>query len=110
MALLIHVQGGTMIGSARSTAFRTPEGRRKAASELLKRNIDSLIVIGGDGSLTGADLFRQEWPEHVRVRHSRASATHTRTRHWRRRTTPARPRSSASSASSAPSITTCGAC
>lgn len=56
-----------MIGSARSAAFRTPEGRRKAASELMKRNIDSLIVIGGDGSLTGADIFRQEWPEHVKV-------------------------------------------
>lgn len=61
-----------MIGSARSTAFRTPEGRRKAASELLKRNVDSLIVIGGDGSLTGADIFRQEWPEHVKVRGARS--------------------------------------
>lgn len=65
-----------MIGSARSTAFRTPEGRRKAASELLKRNIDSLIVIGGDGSLTGADIFRQEWPEHVKVRVLHTTATH----------------------------------
>ncbi len=55
-------EGGTIIGSARSTEFRTRDGRRKAAANLLAAGIDGLVVIGGDGSLTGADLFRQEWP------------------------------------------------
>jgi len=59
---IIH-RGGTIIGSARSDAFRTREGRLKAARNLLAAGIDSLIVIGGDGSLTGAELFRREWPE-----------------------------------------------
>ena len=54
--------GGTIIGTARSDDFRTHEGRRTAAKHLIDREIDSLVVIGGDGSLTGADLFRQEWP------------------------------------------------
>ncbi|MBI1879088.1 MAG: 6-phosphofructokinase, partial [Chloroflexi bacterium] len=56
-------QGGTVIGTARCAAFRTREGRRQAARNLLKRRIDGLVVIGGDGSLTGADMFRREWPE-----------------------------------------------
>src|SRR5215207_10302428 len=55
-------QGGTIIGTARSEEFRTREGRRTAASNLIRLGIDCLIVIGGDGSLTGANLFRQEWP------------------------------------------------
>ena len=54
-------RGGTIIGSARSEEFRTREGRLKAAFNLLEFDIDSLIVIGGDGSLTGANTFRQEW-------------------------------------------------
>ncbi len=54
--------GGTVIGTARCAAFRTREGRLQAARNLLERGIDRLIVIGGDGSLSGADLFRQEWP------------------------------------------------
>jgi 6-phosphofructokinase 1 len=56
-------QGGTIIGSARSKDFRTREGRRRAAFNLLDNGIDALVAIGGDGSLTGANLFRQEWPE-----------------------------------------------
>lgn len=56
-------QGGTVIGSARCQEFRTREGRRRAARNLIEHRIDSLIVIGGDGSLTGANIFRQEWPE-----------------------------------------------
>src|SRR5512137_2058716 len=56
-------RGGTIIGTARCDAFRTREGRRQAARNLLVHEIDSLVVIGGDGSLTGANLFRQEWPE-----------------------------------------------
>jgi 6-phosphofructokinase 1 len=55
-------RGGTIIGTARCEAFRTPEGRRSAARNMLKNGIDGLVVIGGDGSLTGADLFRHEWP------------------------------------------------
>uniref|UniRef100_A0A2K6PT81 6-phosphofructokinase type C n=1 Tax=Rhinopithecus roxellana TaxID=61622 RepID=A0A2K6PT81_RHIRO len=54
-------QGGTIIGSARCQAFRTREGRLKAACNLLQRGITNLCVIGGDGSLTGANLFRKEW-------------------------------------------------
>ena len=53
---------GTVIGSARCAAFRTREGRLKAARNLLARGISNLVCIGGDGSLTGANLFRQEWP------------------------------------------------
>ena len=55
-------QGGTIIGTARSEEFRTREGRRQAARNLVQLGIDGLIVIGGDGSLTGADVFRREWP------------------------------------------------
>ena len=50
-----------MIGSARCKEFRERAGRLKAANNLVQRNITNLVVIGGDGSLTGANLFRQEW-------------------------------------------------
>ncbi|KAM6314752.1 ATP-dependent 6-phosphofructokinase, platelet type isoform 3-T3 [Aegotheles albertisi] len=53
--------GGTVIGSARCKSFRTREGRLQAASNLVQRGITNLCVIGGDGSLTGANLFREEW-------------------------------------------------
>ncbi|XP_078306625.1 ATP-dependent 6-phosphofructokinase, platelet type isoform X4 [Panthera onca] len=53
--------GGTIIGSARCKAFRTREGRLKAAGNLVQRGITNLCVIGGDGSLTGANIFRKEW-------------------------------------------------
>uniref|UniRef100_A0A8B9Q0K1 ATP-dependent 6-phosphofructokinase n=1 Tax=Apteryx owenii TaxID=8824 RepID=A0A8B9Q0K1_APTOW len=53
--------GGTVIGSARCKAFRTREGRLQAAYNLVQRGITNLCVIGGDGSLTGANLFREEW-------------------------------------------------
>ncbi|MGB9739157.1 6-phosphofructokinase [Chloroflexus sp.] len=56
-------RGGTIIGTARSAEFRTREGRRQAAANLVTLGIDRLVIIGGDGSLTGADLFRREWPE-----------------------------------------------
>lgn len=54
-------QGGTIIGSARCKAFRTREGRLKAAHNLVQLGITNLCVIGGDGSLTGANIFRGEW-------------------------------------------------
>ncbi|KFV10239.1 6-phosphofructokinase type C, partial [Tauraco erythrolophus] len=53
--------GGTVIGSARCKSFRTREGRLQAAHNLVQRGITNLCVIGGDGSLTGANLFREEW-------------------------------------------------
>ncbi len=56
-------RGGTVIGSARSDEFRTREGRLKAARNILRHGIDSLVVVGGDGSLTGADVLRGEWPD-----------------------------------------------
>lgn len=62
----IMQRGGTMIGTARSAEFRTREGRLKAAKNLIEHGIDRLVVIGGDGSLTGANLFRQEWADLVR--------------------------------------------
>lgn len=55
-------QGGTIIGSARCKEFRTREGRLQAAQNLIDHKITNLVVIGGDGSLTGANIFRQEWP------------------------------------------------
>lgn len=61
-----------MIGTARSTAFRTPEGRSAAAHNLIKEGIDALVVCGGDGSLTGADVFRSEWPKLVEELHSQS--------------------------------------
>ncbi|XP_053383138.1 ATP-dependent 6-phosphofructokinase, muscle type-like isoform X3 [Mercenaria mercenaria] len=54
--------GGTVIGSARCKDFREVEGRLRAAENLISRKIINLVVIGGDGSLTGANIFRQEWP------------------------------------------------
>ncbi|CAD5234066.1 unnamed protein product [Bursaphelenchus xylophilus] len=58
-------KGGTIIGSARCKEFREREGRLKAAENLIAREITNLVCIGGDGSLTGANLFRQEWPSLV---------------------------------------------
>jgi 6-phosphofructokinase 1 len=62
VAGLLH-RGGSALGSARSEEFRTRDGRRRAARNLLEVGIDALVVIGGDGSLTGADIFRREWPQ-----------------------------------------------
>ena len=58
-------RGGTAIGTARCDEFRTREGRLVAAKNLIERGIEGLVVIGGDGSLTGANLFREEWPSLV---------------------------------------------
>ncbi len=59
----ILYRGGTVLGTARCEAFRTRDGRRRAACHLVEHGIDALVVIGGDGSLTGTDLFREEWPQ-----------------------------------------------
>ena len=58
-------RGGTMIGTARCLEFRQREGRRTAVRHLVERGIDRLVVIGGDGSLSGANLLREEWPSLV---------------------------------------------
>ncbi|KAF7999325.1 hypothetical protein HF325_006001 [Metschnikowia pulcherrima] len=54
--------GGTNIGTARCMAFKERSGRLKGCKHMIDAGIDALIVCGGDGSLTGADLFRSEWP------------------------------------------------
>jgi len=64
VAGILH-RGGTVFGTARCQEFRTQEGRSKAVRNLLERGIDALVVIGGDGSLTAANLFREEWPDVV---------------------------------------------
>jgi 6-phosphofructokinase 1 len=53
--------GGTMLKTARSAEFRTAEGREKAYQQLKKAEIDAVVVIGGDGSFTGALIMSQEY-------------------------------------------------
>lgn len=57
---IIH-QGGTILKTARCKEFTTPEGRALAYENMKKEEIDALVVIGGDGSLTGARIFAQEY-------------------------------------------------
>jgi 6-phosphofructokinase 1 len=54
-------QGGTILKSARCAEFRTPEGRKQAYDNMTAANIDALVVIGGDGTFTGARIFAQEY-------------------------------------------------
>ena len=54
--------GGTVIGTARSKEFRERSGLLKAAANLIRHKIDKLVVIGGDGSLSGAEELREEFP------------------------------------------------
>lgn len=54
-------QGGTILKTARSKEFETPEGRRAAYDNMTAAGIDALVVIGGDGSLTGASIFAEEF-------------------------------------------------
>lgn len=54
-------KGGTILKSARSKEFMTPEGRKKAYDNLVKQGIDAFVVIGGNGSFTGALLFNAEY-------------------------------------------------
>ena len=53
-------RGGTFLGTARCPEFKTPEGRRKGDENLVKRGIEGLVIIGGDGSLTGGSLLSKE--------------------------------------------------
>ncbi|MFM2230181.1 MAG: 6-phosphofructokinase [Bacteroidota bacterium] len=54
-------KGGTILKSARSKEFMTPEGRAKAFENLKEAGIEALVVIGGDGSFTGAEIFNREY-------------------------------------------------
>lgn len=54
-------RGGTILKSARSMEFKTPEGRQKAFENMMQHGIDSLVVIGGDGTITGASYFAKEY-------------------------------------------------
>lgn len=54
-------KGGTVLGSARSQEFRSVEGRKKAHEQMLAAKIDALVVIGGDGTFSGARIFTQEY-------------------------------------------------
>lgn len=54
-------RGGTILKTARSDDFRTKEGRQKAYDQLILHNIDAMVVIGGDGTFTGANLFTSEF-------------------------------------------------
>lgn len=60
MANIIQ-RGGTILKTARSAEFMKPEGRKKAAQQILTHQLDGLVCIGGDGSFTGANLL---WQEH----------------------------------------------
>jgi 6-phosphofructokinase len=53
-------RGGTFLRSSRSLEFKTKEGRQKAYDKLVEKGIDAVIVIGGDGTFTGAGIFSQE--------------------------------------------------
>ncbi len=61
VAGILH-RGGTVLGTARSSEFRTQEGMGKAVRNMLDRRIDALVVVGGDGSLSGANELRELWP------------------------------------------------
>ena len=54
-------RGGTILKTARSEEFKTPEGRARAAGNLREWGIDGLVVIGGDGTYRGADYLNKEW-------------------------------------------------
>ncbi|TNE48356.1 MAG: 6-phosphofructokinase [Bacteroidetes bacterium] len=59
---IIH-RGGTVLKTARSKRFMTPEGRRQAYENIILHDIDALIAIGGNGTFTGAMTFMQEYPD-----------------------------------------------
>jgi len=59
VADIVH-RGGTILRTARSERFRTPEGRAQAAENMRSLGIDGLVVIGGDGSFTGATILSRE--------------------------------------------------
>lgn len=56
-------QGGTILGTARSKRFMTPEGRQQAYESLLKMGVDGVVACGGNGTFTGAKIFMEEHPD-----------------------------------------------
>lgn len=54
-------RGGTILRTARSEEFRTKEGRKRAFDQIVKHQLDAIVVIGGDGTFTGADIFEKEY-------------------------------------------------
>ena len=54
-------RGGTMLKTARSAEFQTVEGRKKAYDTMQREGIDALVIIGGNGSITGARIFAEEY-------------------------------------------------
>lgn len=62
VSYILH-RGGTILGSARSEAFRTVAGRKKAYENLKKHGIEGVVAIGGDGTFTGAQVFMEEYPD-----------------------------------------------
>ena|ERR1700761_3355588 len=63
-------RGGTILKTARSDQFRTPEGRKIAYENLKKHNVDALVAIGGDGTFTGARIFAEEYDMPIATRAS----------------------------------------
>lgn len=59
---IIH-RGGTILKTARSQRFMTPEGRAQAYENLMDNDIDAMVAIGGNGTFTGATIFSQEFPQ-----------------------------------------------
>lgn len=78
--------GGTNIGTARCAKFRERSGRLDGAYNMVVNGIDALIVCGGDGSLTGADLFREEWPSLIDELVSTGRLTHKEVEPYRQLT------------------------
>ncbi|RUA16148.1 MAG: 6-phosphofructokinase [Clostridia bacterium] len=68
-------RGGTILGTARCQRFRTRAGRLQAAVHLYQLGINALVVIGGDGSLTGASILHQEWAGLLKEAASRGAIT-----------------------------------
>src|SRR4029079_901863 len=60
VANIIH-KGGTILKSSRSADFMTAEGRKKAYDHLTKNGVDAMVVIGGDGTFKGAEIFTKEF-------------------------------------------------
>ena len=87
-------RGGTILGTARCTEFRTPEGQQKGAEICRKHGIDGIVVIGGDGSYRGAQALpnrasirsvcreRSIWILHVRI--IRSDLIQRSTQQWKR--------------------------
>lgn len=68
-------KGGTILGSARCLEFRERAGRLRAVRNLLRWGLDRLVVIGGDGSLTGAQTLYEEWPSLLAELHDNGEIT-----------------------------------